>query len=268
MPLQSAGARAAGQRHSWHRPAGASRSAEPALPELHPLSSEGAWILREPGLVQMRFLLALLLIGCRRLRSSRAQQRQARCAAASEPRRKPDEQAEPAGQQPPKPDEKAASPAPSTEQWITGSVDFGYRWVTDVRGNFPAVPQRRQSRRRARSCSASTSPSRIPRSGSSTAIDVRAIGWGGDPYNTAHVDARKHEALRLHASTTGTSPISTPFPRSPIPFAPRRLQRAIVRYPPPQRQLRAAISSPASDHSLPGLSSATPATAAASRPGC
>ena len=32
-------------------------------------------------------------------------------------------------------DEKAASPAPSGEQWLTGSIDFGYRWLTDVRGN-------------------------------------------------------------------------------------------------------------------------------------
>ena len=38
---------------------------------------------------------------------------------------------------PAKADDKAASPAPSSEQWFTGSFDFGYRWVSDVRGNFP-----------------------------------------------------------------------------------------------------------------------------------
>ena len=43
-------------------PPGLPRPAQSALPELQPLPPEGAWLLCEPGLLQMRFLLALLLI--------------------------------------------------------------------------------------------------------------------------------------------------------------------------------------------------------------
>ena len=53
---------------------------------------------------------------------------------------KPAEQAKPAAeaaQAPATPEEKPAdSPAPSTESWVNGYVDFGYRWRTDVRGSF------------------------------------------------------------------------------------------------------------------------------------
>src|SRR4051794_11601143 len=125
MPCQPAGSYGPGQRNAGNRPPRAARSAEPALPELHSLSSEGAWILREPGFLQMRFLPILLM-----MLPAFAQQPAEQAKLA--------EQAKPAEQAPAAaPDEKAAaSPAPSTESWINGSVDFGYRWVSDVGGNF------------------------------------------------------------------------------------------------------------------------------------
>src|ERR1035438_8001319 len=42
--------------------AGDSRPDQPALPELHQLPPESAWLQCEPGLIQMRLLLALLLM--------------------------------------------------------------------------------------------------------------------------------------------------------------------------------------------------------------
>ena len=134
----------------------------------------------------MRYLLALLVIPL----------------AAQEPATKPEGAAptRAAASQAPAAPESAtaqaaapsepASPNPAGEQWLTGSVDFGYRWVTDVAGNLPTYrsvvnlgegpklfgldftlqdPHRRLFDR----------------------VDARGYGWGGDPYNTAHVDARK-----------------------------------------------------------------------------
>ena len=79
-----------------HGAAGVPRSAQPAVPELHPLPPEGAWLLREPGLIQMRFLLALML-----LVPVLAQQ--------PAPQAKPEEKAQPAA----KPDQKPADQQPA-----------------------------------------------------------------------------------------------------------------------------------------------------------
>ena len=37
---------------------------------------------------------------------------------------------------PPPQTAETPSPVPSTESWLTGSIDVGYRWRTDVGGNF------------------------------------------------------------------------------------------------------------------------------------
>src|SRR4051794_32901103 len=52
----------------------------------------------------------------------------------TEDQAKPAEAAKPADAPAPAA-EKAASPAPSSSEWFSGSFDFGYRWVTDVRGS-------------------------------------------------------------------------------------------------------------------------------------
>ncbi|MCX6627123.1 MAG: hypothetical protein NTW28_05790 [Candidatus Solibacter sp.] len=65
----------------------------------------------------MRFLLAFLVMA-------------AAFAQPPAPQAKPAEVTAPA-----KADEKAVTPVPSSEPWITGSFDFGYRWVGDVRGS-------------------------------------------------------------------------------------------------------------------------------------
>ena len=137
----------------------------------------------------MRFLPAFLIAVAGFAQQPAPQAKPAEKAA--EAPAKADDQAKPAEAQPAKADEKPASPAPSTEQWFTGSFDFGYRWVGDVRGSEAtyrsfvnlgdgpkltgldftiADPQHRLFDR----------------------IDARANAWGGDPYNTAHVQVTKH----------------------------------------------------------------------------
>jgi hypothetical protein len=105
---------------------------------------------------------------------------------------KAEEQAKPAeaAAAPAKADDKAASPTPSGEQWFTGSFDFGYRWVEDVRGNFPTYRS---------IVNLGAGPKLIgldftitdPKHRWFDRIDARANAWGGDPYNTAHLQVVK-----------------------------------------------------------------------------
>jgi hypothetical protein len=90
----------------------------------------------------------------------------------------------------PKGEEKTASPAPTTEDWITGSVDVGYRWLSGLSGNSDEY----------RSVVDLGAGPRLfgldftivdPKKRLFDRLDVRAYGWGGEPYQTAHLDARK-----------------------------------------------------------------------------
>ena len=105
---------------------------------------------------------------------------------------KPEEQKDPAPQE-----QAAASPVPAGEPTVTGSVDFGYRWVANA-GSFDTYrsvvnlgegpklfgldftvqdPKRRLFDR----------------------LDVRASNWGGDPYNTAQVSLGKRGVYDFRA---------------------------------------------------------------------
>src|SRR4051812_17603708 len=199
MPCESAGSHGPGQRHPRYRPSGAARFAEPAFPELHSLPSEGAWIICEPGLLQMRllpiFLMILPVFGQQPAEQAKPVE-QAKPAAQTAPAAAtpPAEQAPAAAS-----DEKAAaSPAPSTESWINGSVDFGYRWVPDVVGNF-------QQYRSV--VNLGEGPKLFgfdltlqdPKKRLYDSLILRGMGFGGDPYTTAHVDARKMKVYEFRA---------------------------------------------------------------------
>ncbi len=87
------------------------------------------------------------------------------------------------------PDATAASPTPSAEEWITGSVDFGYRF-TGVGGDndvYRSVVNLGQGPRLLGLDLTIVDPKKrlFDR------LDIRANNWGGDPYNTLHVDASK-----------------------------------------------------------------------------
>jgi hypothetical protein len=114
--------------------------------------------------------------------------------AAQEPAAAP-KPAEPQETQAAKPEEpkpaetKAEQPAPSAEKWITGDVDFGYRWVTQG-GDFNtyrSVVNLGEGPKLFGVDLTIQPPSKrlVDR------IDVHAYSWGGDPYNTARIDARK-----------------------------------------------------------------------------
>jgi hypothetical protein len=139
----------------------------------------------------MRFLLALILIA-----PAFAQQPPAEAVQQT----KPDEKtAAPAATADSKPaDTKAAeSPAPPTESWLTGSVDFGYRWLTNVNGNF-------QQYRSIVNLGEGPKLFGVdftiqdPKKRLFDRIDARAYGWGGDPYNTAQVEVRKSNIYDLN----------------------------------------------------------------------
>jgi hypothetical protein len=89
-----------------------------------------------------------------------------------------------------KPADTTQSPAPAGEQWFTGSVEFGYRWLSDVRGNDSEY-------RSVLNLGAGPKLTSLdftitdPKHRLFDRLDASAYGWGGDPYNTAHVNARK-----------------------------------------------------------------------------
>jgi hypothetical protein len=86
-------------------------------------------------------------------------------------------------------DASSASPTPTTEQWITGTVDFGFRF-TSVGGDndvYRSVVNLGQGPRLLGLDLTIVDPKKrlFDR------LDVRASNWGGDPYNTIHLDASK-----------------------------------------------------------------------------
>ncbi|MBM3747328.1 MAG: hypothetical protein FJW34_16185 [Acidobacteria bacterium] len=83
-----------------------------------------------------------------------------------------------------------AEAAPRAEQWLTGTVDFGYRWVPTVGGDFNtyrSVVNLGAGPKLFGADLTVTDPSRrlFDR------LEVRGHSWGGEPYNTARIDARK-----------------------------------------------------------------------------
>jgi hypothetical protein len=104
---------------------------------------------------------------------------------------KPDEKAAQTPAQPEaKAEAKAESPTPSTEQWLSGNIDFGYRWLTNVRGNF-AEYRSVVNLGEGPKLTGVDFTIQDPKKRLFDRLDLRAYGFGGDPYSTAHIDARK-----------------------------------------------------------------------------
>jgi hypothetical protein len=92
----------------------------------------------------------------------------------------------------------ATSPVadPATGQWFDGSIDFGYHWVTGIGGS---VPEYRSV------VNLGEGPKLFglefslidPKKRWFDRVTARAYNWGGDPYNTAHVDVVKHLVYNL-----------------------------------------------------------------------
>lgn len=126
----------------------------------------------------MRFLIALILAV-----PLAAQQPPAEAKPAPQA-------AQPAAAAPAAPaaEEKADSPVPATESWVTGYVDLGYRWVSDVGGNFQ---QYRSVVNLGEGPKVLGFDLTLQGKRLFDTMTLRGIGWGGDPYNTGHINARK-----------------------------------------------------------------------------
>ncbi|MBC7924584.1 MAG: hypothetical protein H7039_02910, partial [Bryobacteraceae bacterium] len=90
----------------------------------------------------------------------------------------------------------AESPVPTVESWVTGTVDFGYRWRTDVGGSFDSY----------RSVVDFGSGPKLfgadfsivdPTKRLFDRLDIRALNWGDDPYSTTHVGAQKNRVYEF-----------------------------------------------------------------------
>jgi hypothetical protein len=108
-------------------------------------------------------------------------------------------------------------PTPA-EDWLTGSVDFGYRWVGDA-GNF-------QSYRSVVNLGQGPKLTGLeftildPKKRLFDRLDARAYGWGGDPYSMAHVDARKQGIYDFSFDYRNIAYFNA-CPRTPTPWRPR-----------------------------------------------
>jgi hypothetical protein len=110
-----------------------------------------------------------------------------------------------------------APPAPSGEPWLTGSIETGYRWVT-AGGSFPAYRS---------IVNLGDGPKLIsldftmldPKHRLFDRLSARANGWGGDPYNTAHLDSQKRGLWALTADYRNIAYFNA-LPSFANPFAP------------------------------------------------
>jgi hypothetical protein len=92
----------------------------------------------------------------------------------------------------------AASPVPSAEPWLTGSVDFGYRWQTGIGGSV-ATYRTFVDLGAGPKLLATEFTLKDPKKRLFDEAHVRAYGWGGEPYSIFHLDARKSKWYDLAA---------------------------------------------------------------------
>ena len=101
------------------------------------------------------------------------------------------------GQTPP-PAKPAESPVPAGEITITGSVDLGYRWRSDVGGSFEtyrSIVNLGSGPKLLGTDLTITDPKRRL----FDVIHLRAYDWGDDPYSSLHIDARKAKLYDFNA---------------------------------------------------------------------
>jgi hypothetical protein len=92
----------------------------------------------------------------------------------------------------------ADTSAPAASDWLTGSVDFGYRFRTGVGGNLLQYRSVVNLGEGPKLFNLDLTV-QDPRKRLFDRMTVRASSWGGDPYNTAHLDAHKAGVYDLSA---------------------------------------------------------------------
>jgi hypothetical protein len=90
------------------------------------------------------------------------------------------------------PDTNAVPPQAQTETTLTGSVDLGYRWFSGAGGSLDTYRSVVDFGSGVRLLGLDLSLESAAKKYFDR-INVRGAGWGGDPYNTAHVDAVRHD---------------------------------------------------------------------------
>jgi hypothetical protein len=94
----------------------------------------------------------------------------------------------------------AAPPAPTagtTPEYVTGTVDFGYRWVTDVAGSidtYRSVVNLGSGPKLFGADVQFVDPSKT----FFDTLRLSGVGWGGDPYTTARIDVSKENVYRFN----------------------------------------------------------------------
>lgn len=138
----------------------------------------------------MRHLLALLLL------LPLAVWAQAPAAEPAQEAKPADSEAEAKPAEPAADTAAAESPAPETERWISGTLDFGYRWVSDTGGNFNSyrsvIDLGEGPKLFGLDLTLQPASSRLL-----DRLDIFAYNWGGEPYTTARLFARKQRAYQL-----------------------------------------------------------------------
>jgi len=89
-----------------------------------------------------------------------------------------------------------SNPAPTGEQWFSGSLDLGYRFVTGPAGNDPEY---RSVVNLGQGLVLQGLDFTIidPKKRLFDRLDANAFGWGGEPYELAHLNARKQSVYDL-----------------------------------------------------------------------
>ncbi|MDE3167510.1 MAG: hypothetical protein KGN36_17040 [Acidobacteriota bacterium] len=131
-------------------------------------------------------------------------------------------QAKPEEKAPAKTEQTAAAenPAPAASDGLvlTGSFDFGYRWVGDIRGSS-------QEYRSVVNLGEGPKLTGLdftildPKHRLFDRIDARGDGWGGDPYSTAHLQAIKKRVYDLRVDYRNIAYFNA-IPSFANPFAP------------------------------------------------
>lgn len=93
--------------------------------------------------------------------------------------------------------DKTTTPVPDTEQWLTGSIEIGYRWRTGVAGSHETYRS---------IVNLGSGPKLLgteftiidPKRRFFDRLDVRGYDWGDDPYSTLHVNAKKANRYDLN----------------------------------------------------------------------
>jgi hypothetical protein len=94
-------------------------------------------------------------------------------------------QTTPAQQTTPAPDQPTG---PAPEDWLTGTIDVGYRYITGVGGDFNTYRSVIDLGEGPKLFNADLT---IRPEDFADQIDIHASSWGGDPYNTFRLDARR-----------------------------------------------------------------------------